>query len=102
MIREALASGIVAGAAARTVEHAGEAAADAVRQAWSDTNAVGVAQAALEMLDVKAALTADKRVDASGINVDTDHRTGYSDSRSARSCILPEARLFRLSSSSPR
>jgi osmotically-inducible protein OsmY len=32
-------------------------------------------QAAIETIDVKAALLADKRVDASGINVDTDHET---------------------------
>jgi len=33
------------------------------------------ADAAVETLDVKVALTADKRVDASDINVDSDHVT---------------------------
>jgi osmotically-inducible protein OsmY len=55
----------------RNAERVGEAAADAVRT--SDVG--GAAQAAIETLDVKAALMADKRVDASGIDVDTDHKT---------------------------
>ena len=60
-----------AGDAARNAERVGEATADAVRT--SDVG--GAAQAAIETVDVKAALMADKRVDASGINVDTDHKT---------------------------
>ena len=55
----------------RNAETVGEAAADAIRT--SDAGAA--AQAAIETVDVKAALMADKRVDASGINVDTDHKT---------------------------
>ena len=64
----------VQSAAEDTVQNAkiaGEAAAEAVRT--SDVG--GAAQAAIETVDVKAALMADKRVDASGINVDTDHKT---------------------------
>ena len=60
-----------AGDAARNAESVGEATADAVRT--SDIG--GAAQAAIETVDVKAALMADKRVDASEINVDTDHKT---------------------------
>jgi osmotically-inducible protein OsmY len=32
------------------------------------------ASAAIETMDIKTALMADKRVDASGIDVDTDHK----------------------------
>lgn len=60
-----------AGDAVRTAE----AATDAVRDATNNADPAGVAQAAIETLDVKTALLADRRVDASGINVDTDHRT---------------------------
>ena len=38
-------------------------------------NAGRAADAAVETMDVKAALMADSRVDAGGINVDTDHET---------------------------
>jgi osmotically-inducible protein OsmY len=53
------------------------AANDAVRTAEraSETGAGQAVAAAIETVDVKAALMADKRVDASGINVDTDHKT---------------------------
>jgi len=64
-----------AGDAARNAERAGEAATDAVRDAANNTDVAGAAQAAIETVDVKAALMADKRVDASEINVDTDHKT---------------------------
>jgi osmotically-inducible protein OsmY len=64
-----------AGDAVRNAERVGEAATDAVRDASHDTQVGGAAAAAIETLDVKAALMADKRVDASGINVDTDHKT---------------------------
>jgi osmotically-inducible protein OsmY len=57
--------------AARNAERFGQAAADAVRT----SNVDDAVQAAIETIDVKAALLADKRVDASGINVDTDHET---------------------------
>ena len=60
---------------ARNAERAGEAAADAVRATAKDTDLGGAAAAAVQTVDVKAALMADKRVDASGINVDTDHKT---------------------------
>ena len=64
----------VQSAAADTVRNAaraGEAASDAIRT--SDVS--GAAQAAIETVDVKAALMADKRVDASGIDVNTDYKT---------------------------
>ena len=64
-----------AGDAVRNAERAGEAATDAVREASNNTDVAGAAQAAIETVDVKAALMADKRVDASEINVDTDHKT---------------------------
>ena len=47
----------------------GQAAADAVMQGGR------AADAAVETMDVKMALTADSRVDASNINVDSDHVT---------------------------
>ena len=67
----------------RAEERASEAARDAGRVA-SDTaragsdavaNAGRAADAAVETMDVKAALMADTRVDAGDINVDTDHQT---------------------------
>ncbi len=51
------------------IQRAGEATATAGREAASATGA------AIETMDVKLALTADSRVDASDINVDTDHNT---------------------------
>jgi osmotically-inducible protein OsmY len=51
------------------VEKAAEATSDAAR------NAIGTTGAAVQTLDVKAALIADKRVVAKEINVDTDHAT---------------------------
>jgi len=59
---------------------AGNATADAAKDAASAVgnavaNAGRAADAAVETMDVKLALTADKRVDASNINVDTDHTT---------------------------
>jgi len=67
----------------RAEDRASEAARDAGRVA-SDTaragsdavaNAGRAADAAVETMDVKAALMADSRVEAGGINVDTDHQT---------------------------
>ena len=67
----------------RAEERASQAARDAGRVA-SDTakagseavaNAGRAADAAVETMDVKAALMADSRVDAGDINVDTDHQT---------------------------
>ena len=55
--------------AAKAAEKTGEAAAQAAKDA---TKAVG---GAFETMDVKLALTTDKRVDASNINVDTDQAT---------------------------
>jgi osmotically-inducible protein OsmY len=55
--------------AANTAEKAGDAVGGAV------ANAGRAADAAVETMDVKVALTADRRVDASNINVDTDHVT---------------------------
>ena len=67
-----------AGEAARATGAAVESAAgDAVRNAEraSETAPAEAVKAAIETVDVKAALMADSRVDASNINVDTDHRT---------------------------
>ncbi len=73
--------------AGNAMERAGDRAAEAGRDAAGAvkdaTSAVGdaiedggrAADAALETMDVKAALAADSRVDASGINVDSDHVT---------------------------
>lgn len=73
--------------AGNTAEKAGDAAAEAGRDAAGAAkdagNAVGsavanagrAADAAVETMDVKLALTTDKRVDASNINVDSDHVT---------------------------
>lgn len=64
-------AGNAVGEAARD---AGDAARDAAR-ATGDAVMTGgkAADAAVETLDVKTALTADTRVDASNINVDSDH-----------------------------
>ena len=48
-------------------------AASSAKEAVKDVARAG--GAALETADVKAALVADRRVDAADINVDTDHRT---------------------------
>jgi hyperosmotically inducible periplasmic protein len=65
--------GAAAGDAARD---AGNAAAGAARSAGDAVaNAGRAADAAVETMDVKAALMADSRVDASDINVDTNHET---------------------------
>lgn len=62
------------------IERAGDATADAAKEAGSAVkdaleNAGRAGDAAVETFDVKAALTADSRVNASDINVDTDHVT---------------------------
>jgi hypothetical protein len=62
------------------LERAGDATADAAKDAGEAvSDALGTAgragDAAIQTFDVKAALTADSRVDASNINVDTDHNT---------------------------
>jgi len=54
-------------------EQKAEGAASAVGDAVA--NGGRAADAAVETMDVKVALTADKRVDASDINVDSDHVT---------------------------
>jgi len=61
-------------------ERVGDRAAEAAREASDKVggvleNAGRAGDAAMETFDVKAALMADRRVDASGINVDTDHVT---------------------------
>jgi len=73
--------------AGNTAERAGNAVAEAAKDAGSATRdaarATGdavmeggkAADAAVETMDVKVALTADSRVDASNINVDSDHVT---------------------------
>lgn len=73
--------------AADTAEKAGDAVSDAARDAGdavSDAakatgdavmNGGRAADAAVETMDVKAALIADTRIDSSRINVDTDHVT---------------------------
>ncbi|MEQ1757309.1 MAG: BON domain-containing protein [Vicinamibacterales bacterium] len=60
----------------RAADATGDAARDA-GTAVSDalSNAARAGDAAVQTLDVKSALTADSRVDASNINVDTDHVT---------------------------
>ncbi|MEP7116525.1 MAG: BON domain-containing protein [Acidobacteriota bacterium] len=64
------AGGAVAGAA----RDAGNAAKDAARATGDAVmNGGRAADAAVETMDVKMALTTDSRVDASNINVDTDH-----------------------------
>lgn len=57
----------VAGTVADAAKDAGRSVGDAVLTGGR------AADAALETADVKAALTADSRVDAGDINVDTDH-----------------------------
>jgi osmotically-inducible protein OsmY len=62
------------------VEQKADQAGNAAERAADSTgNAVAnggrAADAAVETLDVKTALTLDKRVDASNINVDSDHVT---------------------------
>lgn len=52
-----------------------EAAKDATRTGEAIDNGARAADAAVETMDVKMALVADSRVDAGGINVDTDHLT---------------------------
>ena len=72
-----------AAAAAETKDAAKEAAAD-VKDATKDVraevkdeakDAAGAVKAAIETIDVKSALMADRSVDASHINVDTFHET---------------------------
>jgi predicted small secreted protein len=58
---------------AEKTENAAERAAGATTDAARD--AVGTTGAAIQTVDVKAALMVDKRVDASGIDVDTDYQT---------------------------
>lgn len=66
-----------AGAATReAARDAGEAARDAGRGVAGAVREGGeAADAAVETMDVKMALTTDSRVDASDINVDTNHET---------------------------
>lgn len=73
--------------AAAAGERAGNAATDAAKDAGAAVRDTGraagdavmeggrAADAAVETMDVKMALSADSRVDASNINVDTDHIT---------------------------
>jgi osmotically-inducible protein OsmY len=73
-------SGNAAAKAGDAVAEAGKDVAGAARDATgavSDAVANGgrAADAAVETMDVKMALTADARVDASDINVDSDHTT---------------------------
>ena len=61
-------------------DRAGEKAAEAGREVAADTkaatsDATGAVKAAIETIDVKSALMADRTVDASHINVDTFHET---------------------------
>ena len=65
---------------ANAAEKAGDATANAAKDAGNAVggavaNAGRAADAAVETMDVKVALTTDKRVDASNINVDSDHIT---------------------------
>ena len=66
-----------AGAATREAgRDAGDAARDAGRGVGDAVKEGGrAADAAVETMDVKMALTTDSRVDASDINVDTNHET---------------------------
>ena len=66
-------AGNVAAEAGREVAGAAKDAAGAVGTAVA--NGGRAADAAVQTMDVKVALTADKRVDAGDINVDTDHVT---------------------------
>ena len=64
------------GRAEEAARDAGRATAEAGRSAGNAVaNAGRAADAAVETMDVKAALMADSRVDAGDINVDTDHVT---------------------------
>jgi hypothetical protein len=61
-------------------DRAGEKAAETGRDVAADTkaatrDATGAVKAAIETIDVKSALMADRTVDASHINVDTFHET---------------------------
>jgi len=61
-------------------DRAGEKAAETGREVAADTkaaasDATGAVKAAIETIDVKSALMADRTVDASHINVDTFHET---------------------------
>lgn len=63
-------------AVAEAAKDAGAAARDAARATGDAVMEGGkAADAAVETMDVKMALAADSRVDASNINVDTDHVT---------------------------
>lgn len=63
-------------AVATAAKDVGSAAADAARATGNAVLEGGkAADAAVETMDVKVALTADSRVDASNINVDSDHVT---------------------------
>lgn len=66
-------AGDTAAEAGRDVAGAAKDAAGAVGTAVA--NGGRAADAAVQTMDVKVALTADKRVDASNINVDSDHVT---------------------------
>jgi osmotically-inducible protein OsmY len=66
-------AGNTAAEAGRDVAGAAKDAAGAVGNAVKEGGRA--ADAAVQTMDVKVALTADKRVDASDINVDTDHVT---------------------------
>ena len=59
--------------AGRDVSAAARDAADATKDAAKDAG--GAIKAAVETIDVKSALMADRTVDASHINVDTFHET---------------------------
>jgi osmotically-inducible protein OsmY len=66
--------------AAAAADNAEDKAAPAAREAAADTkdaarNAGSATTAAIETIDVKSALMADRTVDASHINVDTLHET---------------------------
>ena len=66
--------------AATAADKAEDKAEPAAREAASDTreaarDASGAVKAAVETIDVKSALMADRTVDASHINVDTFHET---------------------------
>lgn len=63
-------------ATSEAARDAGNAAANAARSAGDAVaNAGRAADAAVETMDVKTALMSDRRVDASDINVDTNHET---------------------------
>lgn len=63
-------------AVSRAADDVGDAAKAGARETGEALKKAGSAtEAAIETADVKTALMADKRVDASHINVDTDHKT---------------------------